>query len=231
MNNIIKFCLLIILLIIFNIIINPKKSKEKYNGKQKLKSVSFKAVPTSSEKIVFSNSNGDLNTYTKDEVFSDGIKIGNTISFNDWTISQDSSKNLCFKRNDQTKNICLTSNDTDKNYSLTLGNTVLDETSLKKQKHLDLLAGFAVDGTGTTFPIYIGKYKLFNSDWGDAYTNDSWDIIYVNKGFKITVWQHEYTGTQAVLENKDSDIPKRFNLSNSSLVNQVSTVQAEWIGY
>lgn len=218
---------LIILLVIFNIIITPKNNlKENYDNKQKkLKSISFKAVPTSSEKIVFSNSNGDLNTYTKDEVFSDGIKFG------DWTISQDSSKNLCFKRTDQTKNICLTSNDTDKNYSLTLGNTVLDESSLKKQKHLDLLAGWGIDGGGTTLPLYVGKYTFLDNEWGSAFTENTLDLVYVNKGFKITLWRDIYTGTQATFENTNSDLPKRFALQDYNLLNTPSSAEAVWIGY
>ena len=88
-----------------------------------------------------------------------------------------------------------------------------------------------MDGNGTTLPLYVGQYKLTDDEWGSAWTNDGFNIIYVNKGFKITLWQHLYTGTQAILENKDSDIPKRFNLSNYSLGDSVSSVKAEWIEY
>jgi len=238
MDNITKyFLILIILLLTLNILLVPtKKIKENYDNKQKkLKSISFKAAPTTSEKLVFSNTNGDLNTYTQDEAFENGIKLKNTISFNDWTISQDSSKNLCFKRNDQTKNFCLTSNDTNKNYSLKLGDTVLDENSLKKQKHLDLYAGFACNGDGGTLLLYAGEYSLVALEnvnpWPEGWTNDRWDIIYVNKGFKITVYNDNMSGTQAVLENTDSDIPKRFVLSNYNLKDALSSYKAEWIGF
>ena len=195
---------------------------EKYDNKNQ--SLRFSATPTSSEKLIFTNSTGDLASYTMNESFTNGIPLKN------WTIYEDASSDLCLKKNDGSKNFCVSSS-TPSNYSIKLGSTVLDVLSLNKQKHLDLLAGWAMDGLGTTLPVYVGSYKLVDQDWGDVWLNDRIDVVYVNKGFKITLFEHTFEGIKAELENKDLDIPKRFMVGSLGMQDKATSIKAEWVGY
>ena len=82
-------------------------------------------------------------------------------------------------------------------------------------------------------PFYIGQYKLAENEWGDwGYTWDTLDCVYVNKGFKITLYDGTYTGTQVELTNTDSEIlPKRYLQNDSNMLNKPYSEKVEWIGY
>ena len=61
--------------------------------------------------------------------------------------------------------------------------------------------------------------------------HDSIDTIYVFRGFRITCYQHDFTGSTAVCENTNSDMPKKFFLSSMGLGDGTSSIKTEWIGY
>jgi hypothetical protein len=111
---------------------------------------------------------------------------------------------------------------------LNLGGTTLTEDILKRIINQQSYAGFAVDGTGTTMPLYEGSHNLYGGAQFDAWTNDAWDIIYINRGWRITLWEHALGDTQAAVgENKSSNVPTKLGLP----ANKVSSYRAEWIGY
>ena len=212
--KVLLFIIIIFLIIFLNLKNNKIINKENYtNVKKNLKGIVFKAAPESNEKLVFADTNGNLNTYDYNDSFSNGLPIKS------WKIYEDTNKNLCFKQNDATTGICLTNNNT--NSSIKLSNTLLDETILKKRNGLNGLAGWGSDATGKIMPFYIGQYKFAENEWGDwGYTWDALDCVYVNKGFKITLYDETYTGTQVELTNTDSDIlPKRYLLNDSNMMN------------
>ena len=109
-----------------------------------------------------------------------------------------------------------------------IGNTVITENILKRIINQQQYAGFAIDGGGTTMPLYEGQHNLYGEAQFDAWTNDKWDIIYINRGWRITVGAHgNMVGTFAVGQNKTSNVPTKLKLS----ANQASSYKAEWIGY
>jgi hypothetical protein len=219
---------ILLLMVIFNLNCNSvnKSNKENFintSSNKSLKNIKFKEAPTATEKLVFSDTDGNLKTYNYDDSFTNGIPVKT------WKIYEDANKNLCFKQNDATNGICLTNNNT--NSSIKLSGNTLDELSLKKTKHLNNFAGWGIDGAGSTQFIYVGRYNLHTGEWGDAYSNDQLNVVYVNKGFKITFYQHSFAGLEKTYENTDSDIPKRFSLDSDGLGDSASSIKAEWIGY
>ena len=223
-------CKIIIFLIIIILLLNLKKiqkiKKENYtNSPKNLKSIKFKEAPSTGELLVFADTTGNLKTYNYNDSFTNGLPIKS------WKIYEDTNKNLCFKQNDATTGICLTNNNI--NSSIKLSNTYsLDELSLKKTNHLNNFAGWAMDGTGSTTLLYVGKYKFDGNDWGDrTWLYDRIDTIYVFRGFRITCYEHYFDGLTAVCENTDSDIPKRFDLHGMGLGDKTSSIKTEWIGY
>ncbi len=112
--------------------------------------------------------------------------------------------------------------------NLKVGSTVITEDILKRIINQQQYAGFAVDGGGTTMPLYEGTYKLYDNDLFDAWTNDKWDVIYINRGWKITLWHHGVGDSKAAEgENRKSNVPIKLILP----ANSVSSYRAEWIGY
>jgi uncharacterized protein YbjQ (UPF0145 family) len=112
--------------------------------------------------------------------------------------------------------------------NLKVGSTVITENLLKRIINQQNYAGFAVDGDGTTMPLYEGTNKLFGGDKFDAWTNDRWDVIYINRGWKITLWHHDIGNSKAAEgENKTSNVPIKLDIPR----NTVSSYKAEWIGY
>jgi hypothetical protein len=119
------------------------------------------------------------------------------------------------------------------NGALKIGNTNLTEDILKRIINQQQYAGFAIDGEGSTMPLFEGSYNLHgDARYGDAqfnaWTNDRWDVIYINRGWRITLWHHEIGNDKAAVgENKNSYVPKKLDIPN----NKVSSYKAEWIGY
>ena len=105
----------------------------------------------------------------------------------------------------------------------------LNKDDLKKLKAVSHQAGYAIDGGGSTHLLFEGYHKLHNGDTFDANSNDKWDRLYVNRGWKIVVWDHgNKTGFKQQIENNDSFTPLKMDLLHK---NSVSEYQAIWIGY
>ena len=153
-------------------------------------------------------------------------------------------------------------NNISSNNQICINSTCLTETDLKKIIPHKKIAGFVVDIYNQTMPLYEGAWSL-NSGWSatdvsntnifDAGTNERWDIAFVNKGWKLTFYEGGTfntitpTNRKEEVENKDSDIPKRLNLTDSTVWaatatqtmtvtaspsnSWVSSYKAEWIGY
>ncbi len=112
--------------------------------------------------------------------------------------------------------------------NLTIGSTQITEDILKRVINQQQYAGFAVDGEGSTMPLYEGDWNLYGGAQFDAWTSDKWDIIYINRGWRITCWHHEIGNSQAAKdENRTSNVPKRMTIPG----NTITSYRAEWIGY
>jgi len=116
-----------------------------------------------------------------------------------------------------------------------VGNTVITEDIIKRIINQQQYAGFAIDGAGTTTPLYEGSYDLSDTKLFHIWLNDTWNCIYVNKGWRITVWKHGKDDTEIGTkdnkdnkDNKDSLVPLRLDLIEQD---QASSFKAEWIGY
>ena len=207
-------------------------NQQKRNIVENFTSPTFQAT-NSYTNIVVSDDEGNLTTNSLSNVIANGLTI------KEWTISQAADKKLCFTKSGVAKPICFTA-DVESNTSgalndgsgIKFGDQEINETKMKKLEHLKMLAGFAINGEGTTFPLYEGDFKLMGSDWADAYTQDKWDYIYINRGWKVTVFEHEKDsdgGWKMTEQNVDTLLPKRWLLDGRG--DAVSRYKAEWIGY
>ena len=114
--------------------------------------------------------------------------------------------------------------------TLNLGSTIITEDILKRIINQQSYAGFAVNGGGTTMPLYEGQYNLTGGQLFDAASGnqDTWDVIYINRGWRITVWDDvNFKSQLGVLENKTSNVPLKLEITND----KASLYRAEWIGY
>ena len=114
---------------------------------------------------------------------------------------------------------------------LKIGNTVLNENTIKRLLTQQKVAGWAIDGDGTTTILYEGQYNLWEEPF-NMWVNDRWDAIYIYRGWKITTYK-EGVGNLPRSEtyNADSFIPIKFSLDVRGDANNVSSYKAEWIGY
>ncbi len=112
--------------------------------------------------------------------------------------------------------------------NLTIGNTQITEDILKRVINQKKYAGFAINGSGTTMPLYEGDWLLSGGENFDAWTNDRWDAIFINRGWRITCWRHGI-GSDEIGKgtNTTSDVPKKLDVTNDV----ISSYRAEWIGY
>ena len=101
----------------------------------------------------------------------------------------------------------------------------IDDT--RRLKGLSRIGGFAVDGTGTTMMLEEGSYDLNAGKKYDAWTNDSWDIIYIFKGWKLETWHH-LIGNSAVSNNtNNNEYVKKVNVAD----NTITSYRLTWVGY
>ncbi len=107
-------------------------------------------------------------------------------------------------------------------------NLTLTKEELKKIKSRLDLAGYAVDGGGSTHLLFSDDWQnLYNGAQMDAWSNNKWDKIYLFKG-----WKGEFAkdgngnGTMWTFQNKDKKI-QQFTPQG----NQISSYKITWIGY
>jgi hypothetical protein len=172
------------------------------------------------------------------------LKNGKADQTNDWSIwnmTGPYGNKLAFWRyNGDGKNVgsaldifdngTVTVNGPIKANTLNLGNTMITEDILKRIINQQSYAGFAVNGGGTTMPLYEGQYNLTGGQLFDAASGnqDTWDVIYINRGWRITVWDGvNFQSQLGVLENKTSNVPIKLEITND----KASSYKAEWIGY
>ena len=112
--------------------------------------------------------------------------------------------------------------------NLKVGDVVLTPDILKRIINQQQCAGFAVNGGGTTMPLFEGDYLLTGGGNFDAWTNDSWDVIYINRGWRITLWDNGIGDTEiASGENRSSYVPTKMVIPSD----RASSYRAVWIGY
>ena len=104
----------------------------------------------------------------------------------------------------------------------------LDKTTVRKLKSLKSIAGYAVDGNGTTHLLFEGGwYNLYGGALFDAWSQDQWDIIYLFKGWKGEFTEHgNGEGQKWIGENKTQDVLKVVPAAN-----RVSSYKITWVDY
>ena len=103
----------------------------------------------------------------------------------------------------------------------------LSKTDIKKMKSLKNIAGFAINGDGSTFLLFEGYHKLHGGAKHDAWSNDKWDIIYLFKGWNIQIWKDgNKNSLMNNVNNKNEDV-KKIDISND----RASEYEVKWIDY
>ena len=107
-------------------------------------------------------------------------------------------------------------------------NLTLTKEELKKIKSRLDLAGYAVDGGGSTHLLFAdGWQNLYDGAKMDAWSNDSWDMIYLFKGWKGEFAEHgSGKGWVKKYENKDRKLQK-FQPPGD----RISSYKVTWISY
>jgi len=141
------------------------------------------------------------------------------------------NKNLTVNGNLKSNNVItnnVSANDTLKSSKVIIGNTTLYETDLKKMMSTRKIAGYAVSGRETTHLLFEGGwYNLYKGAKFDAWSNDSWDVAYVFRGWKLEVAEHgNGKGYIWRKSNTEEDVKKLGWFSRKP-----SSYKVTWIGY
>lgn len=157
-----------------------------------------------------------LKNTTLDKINDIFLNITNTQIVTDKKITIDTlnAKNL------KTDNIKLN------NSNLCIGKTCLSETDLLKYASMKQIAGYAIDGKGSTYLLRAGFHNLNYSN-ESGYNHKKYDIIQIFKGWEIKIW-----GAGKIMEKinvtKDS---MKWRLKSNKLENKVTQYSALWVGY
>jgi len=89
-------------------------------------------------------------------------------------------------------------------------------------------AGFATNGGFITAILYEGSFDLQNGNYFLSGSNNTWDAIHINKGWKITLYDGVFTTILAEYNNLILDAPRLFT---TNLQDKISSYKAEFIGY
>ena len=97
------------------------------------------------------------------------------------------------------------------------------------------IAGWVIDGGGSTHILSNTFNRWRNTSAGDLYdawSNDTWDILYVNRGWKIELSEHSNgKGKIGTYTNPNWNQPAKYDLNNGVGRNKASSVKITWIGY
>jgi hypothetical protein len=122
--------------------------------------------------------------------------------------------------------LCINDKCIDRDWINDMSNKV--EDMYKKTATNRKTAGFSIDGEGSSIALYEGAWNLFDGQQFDAWTNNRWDLIYIFRGWRITVWENGIgSGSTNQGQNTTSDVPLKWDISD----NYVSSYLAEYIGY
>ena len=114
-----------------------------------------------------------------------------------------------------------------------IDNFGITKTNLKKIMSSRMSnAGFATYNGYVVCPLYEGSWNIadmINTTSGRYVFGsiDSWDFIYVNKGWRVTVYENIFEGDRAVLTNTTQNHPKALNLIDMN--NKISSYTAEFM--
>ena len=101
----------------------------------------------------------------------------------------------------------------------------LTKTDIKKMKSLKMIAGYAINGDGTTHLLFEGYHKLHENKF--QWAHDRWDTIYIFKGWKVQTWDDAKKGKQiSNTENKNEDV-KMVDVQND----KISEYEVTWVDY
>lgn len=128
------------------------------------------------------------------------------------------------------------------------GGDQLNNDDIQRGKVMRNNAGYAIDGGGSTHLLWEGGWHGLNdSGYADAWANDNWDMVYINKGWKVTFAEHgNGDGLKKWVHNKTKWNPIKYDLNwdhdydDDSMAyggdhkpdrNQATSYKAEWKGY
>jgi hypothetical protein len=126
--------------------------------------------------------------------------------------------------------------------SLCIDDFCIDKNTLKKALSNIVYAGYGINGNDVSYiPFYEGTFYLSGSFDNNIHrfsfhTNDTIDIVGINKGWRITFYKGNADDVDPenakVLENKTDNIPKTFKINGiSGWTDVISSYKAEWVGY
>lgn len=195
-----KYDIIILFLIVLIIFLYQNDNKERFtDGAEEI----LNTVSISEQKMndIFTNISSDNIKINKKLVIDNELKILKDLQIN----------------NDLTVN------------KLCIGKACLTEDDLKRIKNFEKIAGYAIDGYGSTYLLHEGKFGLKTGD-KSGFSDNVWDIIHIFKGWEITVWDSgSFSGDKQTQKNtKKDDLKWKLN---GDLQNHVSSYQAKWIGY
>ncbi len=141
---------------------------------------------------------------------------------------------------------------------------------MKLLKSQSMNAGFCITSGNLNFPLYLGSFTFiasnstppnpaFDTKFINGFLNETIAKLYINKGYRITVYNTPNTATSIapvlykVFENTDQDVPKLFNINTTvkfdnkitptgteailtasqltSVYGNIRAYKAEWIGF
>jgi hypothetical protein len=113
--------------------------------------------------------------------------------------------------------------------NLCIGGTCITETELKKLKSHLPIAGYAVDGGGSTHLLFEGSHRFEGSNEPFGWFNNAMNESQVFKGWRVTFWDGNFTGTSWVNDNSGGNsVPVRVDRQHQD---RAGSYKAEWIGY
>ncbi len=126
--------------------------------------------------------------------------------------------------------------------SLCIDDFCIDKNTLKKALSNMVFAGFGINGNNVSYtPFYEGTWLIYGpfNDNLNRYafgSNDTIDIVAINKGWRITFYKGSpddvNTDNAKILENKTDNVPKTFMINGiSGWTDVISSYKAEWVGY
>lgn len=174
-------------------------------------------------------------TMKKDIVTSGKLTAGNISTTGNVSTGSTTLGTTGITSNSITSTGNITSNGTMTAKELTMksGNVseVMTATDLKKLKSIKTLAGYVVNGGGTTHLLFEGSYNLNTAaDKFNVQANNTWDMAWIFKG-----WQVEFatginiTGTVVIASNITEDVMRVSTMGK--IANKIVSYRMTWIGY
>jgi len=116
------------------------------------------------------------------------------------------------------------------------GTTISTSGEIKGKLATPAIAGYAVDGLGSTILLEEGGWWDLAKNNGkyNVWSNDAWDRIYLFRGWKLEFSEnhhdHNGGGRKETHENKTEKV-KMINPEKTNMHHHISSYKATWVGF